>query len=229
MNILMCSPTSFELVSFMQFVEQLAENKSFLEYRLNGHSIFPLVTGVGAMNTAFSIARHPRISQVHFMINAGLAGAFHAGLKPGDVVEVYKDRFADLGAEEADGTLLDLFDLELQDPNKFPFSDGWLENLNTPYDPKLNKVSALTVNRVSGTPLSIALLKDKYDAEIESMEGAGFFYTSRILNIPCVQIRAISNYVEPRNKEKWQVELAIEKLNQVLIRFVTLLTKDRYA
>lgn len=229
MNILVCAATSFELASFMKHIDQIAEQKSYLEYKINGHSIFPLVTGIGAMQTAFAISRHPKIHQIHFAVNAGLAGSFDKGLPLGEVVEVSKDRFADLGTEEADGTLIDGFDLELQEPDQYPFANGWIENNTPPYDPKLPKAIGLTVNKVSGTSLSIALLKDKYDADIESMEGAGFLYACKMLNIPCVQIRALSNYVEPRNKNNWKVELAIERLNHILISFIAVLTKDRYS
>jgi futalosine hydrolase len=36
-------------------------------------------------------------------------------------------------------------------------------------------------------------------------------------NAKYVQIRAVSNYVEPRNKENWQMGLAIKNLNEYLI------------
>lgn len=228
MNILVCASTTFEIAGFLKHIENIAEKKSFFEYRMNGHSIFPLITGVGAMNTAFALARYPRIKGIQLAINAGLAGSFDKDIKLGTVVEVTSDRFGDLGAEDADGSLLDVYDLELEDADKFPYTSGWIINKDRPYHTDLENVSAITVNKVTGTPLSIALVKEKYNADIESMEGAGFFYACKMIDVKCVQLRAISNYVESRNKDNWQVELAVERLNQSLINFIHVLTKERY-
>lgn len=228
MNILICASTTFEISPFLNHIESIAEKKSFLEFRVNGHSIYPLVTGLGAMNTAFAIARFSKVNSIQLAINAGLAGAYNSDFEPGSVVEIIKDRFADLGAENSDGTLMDIFDLELQKPDQFPFHDGWLDNKIRPYHTDLKEATGLTVNKVNGTPLSIALIKEKYQADVESMEGAGFFYACKMMDINCMQLRSISNPVEPRNKDNWKIQLAIERLNQSLIKFIHALTRERF-
>ncbi len=45
------------------------------------------------------------------------------------------------------------------------------------------------------------------------MEGAAFFYACREAQVHYVQIRAVSNYVEKRNRDAWQIGLAIKNLN----------------
>jgi futalosine hydrolase len=50
------------------------------------------------------------------------------------------------------------------------------------------------------------------------MEGASFFYACEQAGIPGIQIRSISNLVERRNKENWQIGLAIKNLNNTLIQ-----------
>jgi futalosine hydrolase len=45
------------------------------------------------------------------------------------------------------------------------------------------------------------------------MEGAAFFYACREAGVPCLQIRAVSNYVEKRNRDNWHIGLAIKNLN----------------
>jgi futalosine hydrolase len=216
------------MASLCDHLDKIAEQKSFMEYRINGHSIFPLVTGIGAMHSAFALARFPKIKGIQLAINGGLAGSFSKEFPPGTVVEVIEDRFADLGAEDSDGSLLDTFDLQLADPNLFPFSEGIITNKDRPYHTDLPEVRGITVNKVTGTPLSIALIKDKYPADIETMECAGFLYACRMIDVKCTLIRSISNYVEPRNRDNWQVELALEKLNKTLINFIHVLTKERY-
>jgi futalosine hydrolase len=44
-------------------------------------------------------------------------------------------------------------------------------------------------------------------------------------DIQHVQLRALSNYVEPRNRAGWQVELAIDKLNQTIVELLNNIEK----
>jgi futalosine hydrolase len=49
------------------------------------------------------------------------------------------------------------------------------------------------------------------------MEGAAFFYAClQQQGLGFVQIRALSNYVEPRNRAAWQIPQAIEHLGQTV-------------
>jgi futalosine hydrolase len=49
------------------------------------------------------------------------------------------------------------------------------------------------------------------------MEGAAVFYVAGMLDIPVIQLRTISNYVEPRNRGAWKIQEAIQVLNDLLI------------
>ena len=217
MNILVVSATTFEIAPLLQYLDLHTEKLSFFEYKLNGKVIYPLVTGVGALNTAFALARYKGIEKTDVAINVGLAGSYHPSLALGEVVEVVADRFGDLGVEENDGSFTDLFDLGLTKENQYPYENGWIKNTKPKFKSDLAKVKGLTVNKVHGNIESINKVKSKYSADIESMEGAGFLYACRIMDVHSHQFRAISNYVEPRNKENWKIENAIDNLNKVLI------------
>jgi len=54
------------------------------------------------------------------------------------------------------------------------------------------------------------------EAQVESMEGAAFFYACLQKGIEPLQLRAISNYVVPRNRESWRMQEAIVALNEQL-------------
>ncbi|MNH40683.1 Futalosine hydrolase [compost metagenome] len=71
--------------------------------------------------------------------------------------------------------------------------------------------------------MSIAKALKLFPAEVESMEGAAFFYVCLSEGVKCVQLRSISNYVERRNRESWNIPLAIKNLNAELKRLT-----DRY-
>jgi futalosine hydrolase len=119
-------------------------------------------------------------------------------------VHVRSERIGDLGVEEADGRFVDLFDLGLMDPNQPPFVHGALHNADAAVHAMLPAVSGLTVQKVHGNAASIAAIREKYpEVQVESMEGAAFFYACLSAGIPFLEIRSISNYVEPRNRAAW--------------------------
>lgn len=175
-----------------------------------------LITGVGSMATAFNIALN--LKNYDLAINIGLAGSFNRNIPLGTVVRVQSDFFADLGAEDHDN-FLNLFELGLSDPDKYPFSNGSIKPIATAdiILPDLVAYDAMTVNTVHGNAESIQKVITKYPGvTIESMEGAAFFYACTIEGIPSIQIRAISNYIEPRNRSAWQIEKALNNLHTEL-------------
>ena len=54
----------------------------------------------------------------------------------------------------------------------------------------------------------------KFHPNTESMEGAAFMFVCENEGIPYAQIRGVSNFVEKRNKENWNIPLAIENVSK---------------
>ena len=216
-KVFLFAATEFEILPSIEHLEKNFQKKSFFEYTQGELSIYPIITGVGSMLTSLAMSRTKNLHEADLIINVGVAGSYNTNLNLGDVVEVVEDRFADLGVEEADGSFTDVFEMDLMNPNQFPFEKGIIKNES---QTNYQRVSAITVNKVHGTAKSIERIKAKYHPEIESMEGAAFFYTAKIMDIKCLQIRAISNYVEPRNKDNWDLKIAIDSLNAALINIM---------
>ena len=84
----------------------------------------------------------------------------------------------------------------------------------------LQHVSGLTVNTVSGNARTIKMRNDKYHCDIETMEGVALHYVCLKEKAPFAQVRAISNYVTPRDKSEWKMKEAIINLNNWLIGFI---------
>jgi len=148
-------------------------------------------------------------------VNAGICGSFNPDAKTGEVLRVHKDLFADIGTEEGK----DLFDMKLLEPDSFPFKNKILIENAGEFDqlfPKVRKVRGITVNRVSQTYQNISFLNTRYRPDIETMEGAAFFYTCLLKGIPCIQLRAISNPVGERDKKFWDTDLAMKSLQNIL-------------
>jgi len=217
MNILLVAATPFEIAPLEQHLETHAKRKAFLDFEWEERRIKLLITGVGQMLTAYALGKTLAEEKFDLAINAGVAGAFDQNRELGSVVHVITEQLGDLGVEEADGRFRSMHELDLLNPHGFPFQDAKLTNPQAEQYDFLPKVNGLTVNKVHGYSESIALAKKRYQADVESMEGAAFFYACLMAEVPFLEIRAISNYVEPRNRDNWQLSLAIDNLNQVLI------------
>ena len=183
------------------------------------HEIEYFTSGVGLTQTAFRLGQKLKDSQPDLCIQIGIAGSFDKSLGIGDVVIIKRDCFADLGARDRDGSFLHLTQI-LPCNQENPFEQYFLQPEIPIKNLKLPLVNAISVNKVHGFQLDIDQIKSQFDAQIESMEGAAFFAVCMTLGIPCLQIRSISNYVEPRNKSNWQIGLALKNLHRSVIEIL---------
>lgn len=161
--------------------------------------------------TAFQLGKNLS-NKYDLAINAGIAGSFKKNISLGMVVNVVSDCFADLGAEDGE-RFLTLEEMGIPEAISDKL-EGIRKGLKTVSD--LPQVKAITVNTVHGKAVSIKKVVKKFNPDIESMEGAAFFYACGEFKTPCIQIRAISNYVERRNKKNWKLGPAASNLNTFL-------------
>lgn len=186
------------------------------------HQVQLLTGGVGAIATAFALTRALCHDRYDLVLQAGVGGSFDRDIALGEVVQVTAERYGDLGAEDHDN-FLDIFDMGLIKANEHPHSGGWLKapDVALAGTEHLRKVTGLTVSSVSGSEASIARRMQMYGCQVESMEGAAMHYACLQMGVPFIQVRAISNYVIPRDKSQWQMKDAIINLNNWLIEHLT--------
>lgn len=224
MNFLLTAATPFEIAPTQEWLALVGRQSGDYQYQLGRARIDLLISGVGLPLTAYSLGKILASRSYDLAIQAGIAGAWDRSLEIGEVVSVTADGFGDLGVEEADGCFTSVHTLGLIDPQQPPFIDGRLLSSGAQQLPKfLKEVSGTTVNRVHGYAPSIAAFQERSDAQVESMEGAAFAYACLLEQLPHLQIRSISNYVEPRDREKWNLPLAIGNLNQVIKEMIQIL------
>jgi futalosine hydrolase len=184
-------------------------------YHLGSTDISILVAGVGGISTAWAMKLWmDNNSNPDLAINAGIAGSYKDEYKIGDVVMPVTDCFADMGFESGE-KMITLAEAGLIEADKFPFEGGVIHSRNKyikTAEKILRKVNGITVNTCSGSETTIEKLKHKFNPCIETMEGATFFYICAREKIPFLSVRAISNKVEPRNRDSWDIPLALENL-----------------
>lgn len=216
MKILVVSATQFEVKPLLDFLgialPTTGMNNANIDFE--DKDIQVLITGVGMVNTAFMMGRYIN-SLYDVVINVGICGAFDKQLELGQLVRVTADVLSEMGAEDGDEFLT--YD-HLNLPGEHIFSENY--TISNPLIDSLKKVKGITVNTVHGNETSIEKIKQLYHPDVESMEGAAFFAGCARAGGDFIQIRAISNYVEKRDKSKWQIPLAIKNLNDFLVLFI---------
>lgn len=180
-----------------------------------------LISGVGQLQTAVHLTSRLHASRYDLVIQAGLAGSFSAEYPKCSVVTVSDEVLADCGAE-ADSGYLDIVDMGLLPAEQPPFSAGVLKN---PHDDLLRSVDlpcvrSATVNRTLSDPRSIGWIQGRYAPAVVNMEGAALFHSCMTLGVPFLELRAVSDFVGPRDKTAWDIPGAVQALNQHVLRLL---------
>lgn len=184
------------------------EGLPVIESRTTDFSL--LVSGIGSALTAFSLSKIMQLKKFDAAYQLGIAGSFKNDLLVGSIVKVISDIFADLCLSDNGKPI---HEATFNDFRTWPFTEGKLipdirifKNIDLP------EASAITVNSVTVTSDKRELWLQRYNPVIETMEGAAFYYACMKENIPCVQIRAISNFVSQGNTKSWNIPLALQNL-----------------
>ncbi len=211
MKLLLIAATEFEIQPILNEQAIIVEEDKKFDV---------MISGIGMQSTIYHLTKKLLQEKYDIVIQAGIAGAFSKKIKRGEVILVKQDSFGDLGIEE-NGEFKTLSDINFDGENKFPFENGMLINK---YDisriTQLKLVNGVTVNKITDRKKVTKQMKKKFNAEIESMEGAALHYVCLQQGIKFLQLRSISNYVGVRDKLKWKMETAIENLNSELIRII---------
>jgi futalosine hydrolase len=202
-QILLVAATRFEIQPTLDFLNQSEQNTSHVTI---------LITGVGMLNTGFYLGQHLAKHQYDIAIQAGIAGSFRREMPLGSVVQVVSEQYGDFGVEEADGSFTDMQEM------------GFIETnyLKNDYEIKNVPVAkGLTVQKVHGFQPNIDKIIIKYNPDIETMEGIAFFQACLHHSLDFLALRGISNYVESRNRAAWNIPLAIQNVNNLVIRYLS--------
>ena len=178
-----------------------------------------LAAGVGIAAAAARTARwlaEPRLAggpAYDGVISAGIGGAYAGRGDLGDTVVGRRSIAADLGADSPAGylTLSDLgFGTEIVDAD--PDLSARMDSIL----PAAIHGSILSVHTVTGTAARASELSERHpDAVAEAMEGWGVATAAADRAVPFVEVRTVSNFVGPRDRSAWRIDLAMGALTRV--------------
>lgn len=190
------------------------------------------VSGMGTSNASAATALLAHLYAPDLIINTGCAGAYPgSGLTIGDIAMATSEVFADEGVvipegwrplEEIGIPLLDRNDRRFF--NEIPLS-AHAASAATRAAEQIGVVAPatgrfLTVATCSGTTARGAELQDRFGGICENMEGAAVALIAAHFGIDCLEIRGISNYVEDRDRTRWNINLAAENSQRFLEQFI---------
>ena len=211
MHIIITSATAMETTVLKEAISNDIAKKHRIEYH---------VSGVGILCSTYSLTYLLINNKPDLIIQTGIAGTYNGSEQTEKVVCMQSDYMGNTGVFE-DNEWKDIFDNGFADSFAPPFSDKKLIN------PWLKKfpvtvplVNGITVDEITTDARRISILKNKYQADTESMEGAPFHYVCLMQHIPFLQIRGISNEVGVRDKSLWKITSALSNASEEIIRLL---------
>lgn len=215
MRVVICAATQIELEQ-IQHINAATYNTNYQDF-----SIDFVIHGVGLLHSAVGISEVCLLQKPNLIIQIGIAGSFLNTYPIGSTVLIENEQLGDMGVVE-NNMWKDLFDLKLIDNSNDIYHHKKLSNPDIHnFDfMGLPTVHGITVNQITTDEARINLLRNEYKAHSESMEGAALHYTCLKHKIPFLQMRGISNMVGERNKNYWNIPLALESLQTNIIKLV---------
>jgi futalosine hydrolase len=156
-----------------------------------------IASGVGPVEAAIATTRMLASAPYTAVINAGIAGVFRSRGCVGDAFLVQSESLADFG-------------LEGGAPLTLPGSARLVDRVHA--EPRLlarctaaglRLAHGLTVAQVTTTDATARRFRERYEADVETMEGFAVLRAAADAGIPAVEVRGISNYVGDRARSEW--------------------------
>ena len=142
------------------------------------HEVDVLESGVGVHQTAYKITKVLSQQKYHLALKIAFGNAYKEETQVGAVLNIINEKPGDFGTM-AGSEWKDFYDLGLTKPEDLPYVRGGLVNMNNAYMNvfmPFKKVVGVTVNHYADTA-TYKIRKEKYKADCETGDGAGFVYT----------------------------------------------------
>ena len=193
-----------------------------------------LVTGVGMVETTLSISRfleqQENKNKFQSVFNFGVAGAYlRKNKESADLLEVClaeQEVFGDFGICHPDH--IEPLAEHLMHSTTYKLDEKLLDNaeaLLLKENLHVMRGNFVTVCGVSGTKKRGDILCSQYDGLCENMEGAAVARVCEAFNLPLLEVRTISNFVEDRDFARWKLaDACVEagKATAILLKGLTI-------
>lgn len=204
-------------MSFLVTAATDFEMQAYLNAGGDTENTVRLITGVGLVETTLSLAclLQKQAGRFDGVLNFGIAGAYPENgidlqAKMLDICLAEQEILGDFGiCRDSEVASLNAKNLQIRDRFSLDRSlllqaEKGLENSGI----KGKQGIFITVNCVSGTLKRGRMLGRRFQGLCENMEGAAVARVCARFALPCCEVRCISNMVEERNTDNWQLQAA---------------------
>ncbi|MRR54547.1 MAG: futalosine hydrolase [Deltaproteobacteria bacterium] len=191
-----------------------------------------VISGIGTSNASAATALAAQLFAPELIIATGCGGAYpESGLGIGDIALATSEFFADEGVVTPEGwQSLEQIGIPLLERNgrryfnEIPLSPPAIAAaLEVAGQLGITAFAAgrfLTVATCSGTNARGTDLTARFRGICENMEGAAVALMAARYGIECLELRGISNYVEDRDRRRWNINLAVANSQRFLEHFI---------
>ena len=231
-GLILCA-TQFELAGFLDHAGGLVRRKTpsglTLYSGILDHTPFDcMISGPGVFNTAHGLTVYLEHTRPKFILDTGIAGTFACSgagaIDIGDIGIATQEQYIHTGVGcntlEDSPLPFDLIEnrsstrrgIYPADPN---FSDIYYGLLTRKFSNPIARGNFITVSSITASPGHAKKIYKRFSPVMESMEGAAAFHVAALYDVPMIEIRAASNFVGERAKDKWNFPLACDRVSQI--------------
>ena len=223
---------------------QLVTGLRVLNGSIAGREVTVAEAGMGAVNTAHTLTRALQVARPSFVLQVGVGGAYaNAGLDVGDLAVADEECYGDVGVrtqngwqgaefigipivQKAENAYYNRFpvDVELARRARELLTAASWKTVRAPF---VKSGPFVTVQECSGTTVLAAERSGLFGAAVcENMEGAAAAHICLLYDVPFVEVRGISNLVEDRQRESWDLQGAAEVAQEAALHLIEGLEND---
>ena len=243
-DFLLLSATQIEQSLLAKRIKNFAEENHYgylWRYgQIADKTILLIETGVGQVNTAISLTKALNKWIPKRILQFGIGGAYcSSNMIPGDLVIATKEHYGDAGVITPNGWFgmeeigFPMINADEQNKN---FKNSFYNQI--PLDHKYANLiykncsifqkdggavflgPFITIQQCSGIKKIGDSLANRFDAICENMEGAAAAHVAYLNKKSFVEIRAISNQVIDRDIKKWDLKLAVHRIQNAVEKII---------
>ena len=227
-NVLVLSATAFEQGVLREQVEQRVTSavagKEWVSGSMAGRSVLLVATGIGAVNAAHALTCALQARRPDWVLQVGVGGAYpQGGLEIGALALASEEWYGDLGVRTDEGWQgADLIGIPVYGEdgyNKFVLAGECLDRAQE-FLPEVKVGPFATVQECSGTDELGLERGARFGAVCENMEGAAAAHVCALYGVPFLELRAMSNRVEKRDREQWDLVGAVARAQEAAARLL---------
>jgi futalosine hydrolase len=207
-------------------------SKQVIEGRFGGRQVLLCISGMGKVHAATLLLTR---FEPEALLNFGIGGAYpSSGAKIGNVAIAKEEIAGDEGVLTLNGfkdakyigiPLLKTSTSVIYSSYPAPelLVKRALQSLMSYQRPGENAIHVgtfVTLSTCTGTTVRARELEDRHHGLCENMEGAAVAQVAELHGIPWLEVRGISNLVEDRDLDKWDVPRAVQAAQQAVYHIV---------